>query len=171
MQPTERDVTTEQPARTGAASRLADAVSAASDFGAIWVLACVAQVALRQRRPSAAIARLGAAGVTSLVLTRSLKHYFAAPPRTTPRTTTLARTPSTPGFPSGHTLAAFTSAIAVPRSGGGRALALGFAALVGWARVKVGHHATADVLAGAGAGTLAGMAVRGALARIAIANA
>jgi membrane-associated phospholipid phosphatase len=153
------------------ASRLADGVSVASDFGAIWVLACIAQVVVGRRRPSAAIARLGAAGVTSLVLTRSLKHYFGAPPRVAGPTTTLARTPRSPGFPSGHTLAAFTSALTVPRTSRGRLAALGFATLVAWSRVKVGHHRTSDVVAGAGAGALAGAAVRGVLARVAIANA
>jgi undecaprenyl-diphosphatase len=162
----EATTTSRDPATT-----VADAVSLASDFGAVWVLACAVQVLLGRRRPSAAIARLGAAGVTSLVLTRSLKHYFGAPPRAAERTTTLARTPSSPGFPSGHTLAAFTSALSVPRSGAGRVAALGFAVLVAWARVKVGHHKTADVVAGAGAGALAGAAVRGVLAHVAIANA
>lgn len=165
MQQEPEPATPKDPANT-----LADVVSLASDFGAIWVLACVTQVVLGRRRPSAALARLGAAGVTSLVLTRSLKHSFGAPPRAEAPTTTLARTPTSPGFPSGHTLAAFTSALTVPRTQRGRVTALGFAALVAWSRVKVGHHKTADVVVGAGAGALAGAAVHGVLARVALAN-
>ena len=53
-------------------------------------------------------------------------------------------------------LAAFTAALTVPTRPAGRAVAMAFAALVAWARVRVGHHRTIDVLAGAGVGTLAG---------------
>ncbi len=147
------------------ATRLADAVSAASDFGAIFVLAAIVEL-LRRRRPADTLGRLAAAGIVSLVVTRTLKHYFGVA-RTAPDRAGLARTPSSPGFPSGHTLAAFTSALVLPRTSRGRGIALCFAALVAWSRVRVGHHRAADVVAGAGAGVVAGGAVRAVIGAIA----
>lgn len=143
---------------TDPVTRLADAVSVASDFGAIFVLGTLVEL-LRRRRPAESLGRLAAAGFASLVVTRTLKHYFGVT-RTVPSSPGLARTPSSPGFPSGHTLAAFTSALVLPRTRWGRAIGLCFAAAVAWARVRVGHHRVADVVAGAGAGVVAGSAVR-----------
>ncbi len=152
----------ETPPATSAPHRVADAVSAASDFGAVWVALAALQVLARRATPREAATRLGAAGVVSLVLTRWLKHRYAVPrPETAP--TSLARTPTSDRFPSGHTLAAFTAALTVPRRPSGRALALVFAALVGWARVRVGHHRVVDVVAGASVGAVAGSALAGVL--------
>lgn len=149
---------------TDPATRVADAVSIASDFGAMWVLVAILQVVLRRRRPLEAMVRLAAAGAVSVAATRTLKHHFAVPRQSVaPAASTLARTPTSPGFPSGHTLAAFTSAIVIPASRPGRVAALGAASLVAWARVRVGHHRIADVVAGAGAGAVAGLVVRAAL--------
>lgn len=140
------------------AHQVADAVSIASDFGALWVAVSLAQVLTGRASIRAVVRRLGAAGVTSLVLTRVLKHHFAMP-RRDDATATLARAPSSSGFPSGHTLAAFVSAVVLPRTGRGRVLALLVASMVGWARVEVGHHRAADVLAGAAVGSTAGAAL------------
>ena len=144
------------------AHQVADAVSIASDFGALWVAVGVCQVLVGRSPVGVVVRRLGAAGVTSLVLTRLLKHHFAKP-RPDGAPATLARTPSSSGFPSGHTLAAFVSAVVLPRTSGGRALALAVAAMVGWSRVVVGHHRCADVLAGAAVGSTAGAALAAVL--------
>lgn len=143
------------------ANRLADAVSMASDFGFVWVVVAVAQVLTGRTSPLAAARRLAAAGIVSLALTRWLKHRYAVPRADEPATT-MARTPSSDRFPSGHTLAAFTAALSVPSGRRGRAVALAFAALVAWARVRVGHHRPVDVVAGAAVGSLAG----GVLSRV-----
>jgi membrane-associated phospholipid phosphatase len=143
--------------------RLADAVSVASDFGAAWVALCVVQILSPRRSSTAAVVRLGTAGLVSLLLTRCLKHFFGVPRDEGVPRATFARTPTSPGFPSGHTLAAFTAALTVPTSRSGRRVALAFAALVAWARVRVGHHKPADVVAGASAGALAGTVLRGVL--------
>jgi membrane-associated phospholipid phosphatase len=145
--------------------RVADVVSAASDFGAIWVALALLQVLSRQATPRQVATRLGAAGITSLVLTRWLKHRYAVP-RPPAAPTTIARVPTSDRFPSGHTLAAFTAALTVPRRPTGRAIALAVAALVGWARVQVGHHRVVDVVAGASAGTVAGSALAAVLSVI-----
>jgi len=158
-------VTTEDPPERGATtspSRLADAVSIASDFGAVWTLVALAQVLTRRSSLRHAAQRLGMAGVVSLVLTRSLKHRYAVP-RAETDAASLARTPSSDRFPSGHTLAAFVAALTVPRRPAGRALAVAFAVLVAWSRVRVGHHRTVDVVAGAAVGTLAGSALAAVL--------
>ena len=162
----EEDAPGSTETRTDSVTRIADAVSAASDFGAIFVVLAVIQL-LRRRRPKETLGRLAAAGLTSLVLTRTLKHYFSAPRELSAAPGGLARTPSSPGFPSGHTLAAFTSALVLPRTTLGRSVALCFAGLVAWARVRVGHHQTRDVLAGASAGVAAGTAVRVAIGALA----
>jgi membrane-associated phospholipid phosphatase len=141
------------------AHQVADVVSIASDFGALWVAVSLAQVLLGRASLAAVGRRLGAAGITSLVLTRLLKHFYAVPRRSAAATTTRARTPSSSGFPSGHTLAAFVSAVVLPRTRRGRVLALTVASLVGWARVEVGHHGAADVVAGAVVGSTAGAAL------------
>lgn len=139
---------------------LADVVSVASDFGIVWVLVTALQVVRRQRSVAGALLRLGAAGVASLVLTRLLKHFFAIPRDTEGAASTRARTPSSPSFPSGHTLAAFTSALTIPTCRRGRLLALCFASLVAWSRVHVGHHRPVDVVAGAGVGAVTGGVLR-----------
>ena len=145
-----------------APDRLADAVSIASDFGVAWIAIAVTQVATRRATPRDAARRLAAAGIVSLVLTRWLKHRYAVP-RTGTLGVTRARTPSSDRFPSGHTLAAFTAALCVPRARWSRVVALGFAGLVAWARVRVGHHRPIDVVAGAAVGTLAGGAIASVL--------
>jgi membrane-associated phospholipid phosphatase len=140
------------PART----RVADAVSLVSDFGAAWVAVAVLQVASGKARPSDVARRLAAAGAVSLVLTRWLKHRYRVPRDASGSSASLARTPSSDRFPSGHTLAAFVAARVLPRTPAGRALAVAFAAVVAWARVRVGHHEAVDVVAGAAVGSLAG---------------
>jgi membrane-associated phospholipid phosphatase len=139
--------------------RFADVVSVASDFGAVWVLVSALQVLRRQLSVTSALTRLASAGVVSLALTRCLKHLFSVPRATAPLEPTLARTPSSPGFPSGHTLAAFTSALAIPVTTRGRLVAIVISTLVAWSRVRVGHHGPADVVAGAAVGAAAGGAL------------
>jgi membrane-associated phospholipid phosphatase len=144
------------PVSVGATDRVADAVSIASDFGAAWIVVAVLQVVLGRSSIAEATRRLASAGVASLVLTRVLKHHFGVPREPVANDGTFARTPTSTSFPSGHTLAAFTSAIVVPTSSRGRALGVAFASLVAWARVRVGHHRPEDVLAGAAVGAAAG---------------
>jgi undecaprenyl-diphosphatase len=138
---------------------LADIASIASDFGVIWVAVAVVQAATGRSSWASATRRLGAAGSVSLTLTRLCKHFFGVARPANPDPASLARTPTSSSFPSGHTLAAFTSAVAVPRSARGRAIALAFAATVGWARMRVGHHRPQDVVAGAAIGTVAGVSI------------
>src|ERR1039458_3268519 len=107
--------------------RIADAVSVASDFGAVWAALSALQVLLGRSSARGAARRLAAAGLASLVLTRVLKHHFAVPRTDDAESSSFARTPTSTRFPSGHTLAAFTSALVIPRSRRGRVVAVGFA--------------------------------------------
>lgn len=153
-----------EPEAPSTSSRVADAASIASDFGVVWIAVAVAQVLLRRATPLNAARRLGFAGVASLVLTRWLKHHFAVPRTELDEgASTLARTPTSDRFPSGHTLTAFVAALTIPTRPVGRALAVAFATLVAWARVRVGHHRAVDVVAGAAVGILAGSALAAAL--------
>ncbi len=161
MTTTESDPQTAGPRRR--AHQVADVVSIASDFGVLWIAVSLGQVLVGRASLAAVVRRLGAAGITSLVLTRLLKHFFAVPRRAAAARTTLARMPSSSGFPSGHTLAAFASAVVLPRTRRGRVFALMVASLVGWARVEVGHHRAADVVAGAVVGSTAGAALAAVL--------
>ena len=52
----------------------------------------------------------------------------------------------------------------MPRQPLSRALAVAFASLVAWARVRVGHHRPVDVVAGAAVGTVAGSAIAAVIA-------
>jgi membrane-associated phospholipid phosphatase len=160
-------VTTDTPTESPPTpSRVADVASVASDFGLIWMVVSAVQVLAGRQGVRAATARLGAAGIASLVLTRALKHYFAVPRSDAPSSPTLARTPTSSRFPSGHTLAAFVSALTIPRSRLGRLLAVSFATVVAWSRVRVGHHRAVDVVAGAAVGTVAGTALAKGLGAI-----
>jgi undecaprenyl-diphosphatase len=157
------DEPTEQAISTTTPRRVADVVSAASDFGAIWVVVAIVQVLSGRATIRQAATRLAAAGVVSLVLTRALKHRYAIP-RPPADPTLLARTPTSDRFPSGHTLAAFTAALSVPRQPISRVVAVAFASLVAWSRVRVGHHRPVDVVAGAAVGTVAGSAIAAVIA-------
>jgi undecaprenyl-diphosphatase len=76
------------------------------------------------------------------------------------------RTPSSASFPSGHTLAAFSTALVLPESAAGSAAALGFAASVAASRVHLGAHHASDVVAGAAVGTVLGLVLRRGLGRL-----
>lgn len=68
--------------------------------------------------------------------------------------------PHTSSFPSMHTAAAFALAVVVgARHRRWRWPLLGFALLMGYSRIYVGDHYPLDVLAGAGLGTLCGVAM------------
>ena len=70
------------------------------------------------------------------------------------------RTPSSSSFPSGHTLAAFCTAVVLPETGAGTVACVGFAAAVAASRVHLrAHHAT-DVLGGAAIGSVLGLGLR-----------
>ena len=143
--------------------RAATVVSNLADYGFVWVL--LAGLKARRRGPDRrrAVVALGAAGVSSLVVSRAAK---AAVERQRPeeQVDAAVRTPTSSSFPSGHTLGRILHGHRPAESTAGTAACVAFASAVAVSRVHLrAHHAT-DVLGGAaigGAGT--GAAARGAV--------
>ncbi|MGP0031414.1 MAG: phosphatase PAP2 family protein [Acidimicrobiales bacterium] len=142
--------------------RAASVVSNLADYGFVWVLLA----GVKGRRSGAdrrrAVVALGAAGVSSLLVSRAVK---AAVERQRPddQVEAMVRTPSSSSFPSGHTLAAFCTAIVLPESPTATTACVGFATAVAVSRVHLrAHHAT-DVLGGAAIGSALGLGLRPAV--------
>ncbi len=138
-------------------------VSNLSDHGAIWVLAA----ALKARRPGPARRRavfaLALAGTTSYGVNRAVKKVVgrSRPEHAGVPTDGLPiRTPSSSSFPSGHTLAAFCTAVVLPDNPSTRLAALSFAAAVAASRVHLRAHHLSDVLGGAAIGAALGTVLR-----------
>ncbi len=142
-----------------------------SDHGVVWVVLA----GVKARRPGVARRRaiwtLACAGVVSFSVNRVVKQLVG---RSRPTATGAAaqlpvalpvRHPSSSSFPSGHTLAAFCTAIALGDGPGQTAAMVGIAAAVAASRVHLRAHHLSDVLGGAGIGSAAGLAVRALLDR------
>jgi membrane-associated phospholipid phosphatase len=139
--------------------RAASAISNLADYGFVWVL--LAGLKGRRSGPDRrrAVVALGAAGLSSLVVSRAAK---AAVERQRPddQVEALVRNPTSSSFPSGHTLAAFCTAVVLPESSAGTSACVGFAGAVALSRVHLrAHHAT-DVLGGAAIGSVLGLGLR-----------
>lgn len=140
-----------------------------SDHGVIWVLIAGGKA----RRPGPARRRaiwtLACAGIASFGVNRAVKQVVGrARPRdgaTGPSGALRVRHPSSSSFPSGHTLAAYCTAIALGDGPGERAAMLGFATAVAASRVHLRAHHPSDVLGGAVIGAATGVAVRALLDR------
>lgn len=150
-------------ADTGAA-----VLSNLSDHGVIWVLIAGAKA----RRPGPgrrrALSTLACAGVASFSVNRAVKRVVG---RARPDVARAAgpsgplpvRRPSSSSFPSGHTLAAFCTAIALGDGPSETGAMLGFATAVAASRVHLRAHHLSDVLGGAVVGATTGIVVRAAL--------
>ena len=141
------------------ADRAAAALSNLSDYGLIWVL--VALLKLRRAGPGRrrTILALGAAGFSSLLVSRLAKQAIERQ-RPDAHLDANVRTPSSSSFPSGHTLAAFTTAVVLPETELGTALAVTFASAVAISRVHLRAHHPTDVIGGAAIGSILGLAIR-----------
>ncbi len=139
--------------------RAAVIVSNVADYGYVWV--ALAAIKARRRGPDRrrAIVALGAAGVSSLVVSRAVK---AAVSRQRPddHLDAAVRTPSTSSFPSGHTLAAFCTAFVLGDSDAGTAANVCFAGAVAASRVHLRAHHPSDVIGGAVIGSVLGLGLR-----------
>jgi undecaprenyl-diphosphatase len=152
-----------EPLRKNAAlTSVAAAVSNLADYGFVWTVVASAKGRRRGTR-RAALRRLGTAGVSSLALNAAIKAVVDrgrpeqaaanAEPGAIP-----VREPTSSSFPSGHTLAAFTTAVVLADSPAQAVAFIGFAAVVGASRIQLGAHHASDVaggaLIGAGLGAL-----------------
>ncbi len=139
--------------------RAAAALSNLADYGLVWVL--LAALKARHRGPARrrAVVALGVAGVSSLVVSRTVK---AAVERQRPddHLDAVVRAPSSSSFPSGHTLAAFCTAFVLADSDTQTAANVCFASAVAASRVHLRAHHPTDVIGGAMIGSVLGLGLR-----------
>jgi undecaprenyl-diphosphatase len=155
---------TEQPTPVpspDALDRLAALVSALADFGIIVVLVEAVSVLRRRRSPMRAAARLALVGFSVLGLNTLLKRTVGRQrPEGAEAPPAMARIPTSSSFPSGHTMAATTAAVAIPEGPLGIAVGLAGAGAVGWSRLRLGAHHRGDVAGGLAIGAAVGTLLR-----------
>jgi undecaprenyl-diphosphatase len=139
--------------------RAAALLSNLADYGFIWVV--LAAFKGRRRGPDRrrAVVSLGAAGFSSLLVSRAAKAAFERQ-RPEEHLDAPVRAPSSSSFPSGHTLAAFCTAVVLSESNAETATYVGFATAVAASRVHLRAHHPSDVLGGAAIGTALGLVLR-----------
>jgi len=143
---------------------LAAGISTIADFGLAVVLVEGIGVLRKKRTPLQAALRLSVVGFSVLGLNILLKRTIGRErPEAAASSSTFARVPSSPSFPSGHTLAAATAAVAIPTTRAGLGLGLAGAGAVGWSRLRLGAHHTSDVVGGLGIGIAVGTLLRAVL--------
>jgi membrane-associated phospholipid phosphatase len=146
---------------------LAAIVSNLADYGFAWSV--VAGFKGRHKGPqrTRALRALSVSGVLSAGVNTLVKNMVGRqrPGRDEPveGPGALVRTPSSSSFPSGHTLAAFCTAVVLADSPAELVAFCTFAAAVAASRVHLGAHHASDVAGGA----LIGMAL-GLVARVAV---
>jgi undecaprenyl-diphosphatase len=145
-------------------------VSNLSDYGFTWSLLAAAKGRKRGPARRRATRALALAGASSWAVNTAVK---AAVKRGRPSAVSAessesrlwVRSPTSSSFPSGHTLAAFCTAVVLADSPAESAVFLGFAGAVGASRVYLRAHHASDVLGGAvigaGVGLLGRKLVRG----------
>jgi membrane-associated phospholipid phosphatase len=142
-------------------------VSNLADYGYVWV----ALALWKARRPGPprrrAVLALAGAGVASYGVNKVAKHLVGRgrPAAAVANSRMAVRRPTSSSFPSGHTLAAFCTAMVLTEGAAQTASALGFAGAVAASRVHLGAHHASDVVGGAVIGTATGLVVRRLLAR------
>jgi undecaprenyl-diphosphatase len=139
--------------------RTAALVSNMADYGFVWVV--LAAIKGRRRGPGRrrAVVALGGAGVSSLLVVRGTKSLVERQ-RPEEQLEVRVRTPTSNSFPSGHTLAAFATAVVLPDTTPEMAAYVGFAGAVAASRVHLRAHHPSDVLGGAAIGAALGLLVR-----------
>jgi undecaprenyl-diphosphatase len=145
--------------------RVATAFSNLSDYGLIWVLLALVKMRSKGPRRRRAILALGGAGFSSLFVSRMVKQAVARD-RPEEHLDASVRTPTSSSFPSGHTLAAFCTAVVLPETEAGTTAAVGFATAVAASRVHLRAHHPTDVVGGAAIGSALGLLVRAVIAII-----
>jgi undecaprenyl-diphosphatase len=139
--------------------RAAALVSNLADYGLVWVALAAAKGRRRGPGRRRAVVALGAAGLSSLGVVRVTKSLVARE-RPEEQLEVRVRTPTSNSFPSGHTLAAFATAVVLPDTGAEMAADMGFAGAVAASRVHLRAHHPSDVLGGAAVGTVLGLLLR-----------
>jgi undecaprenyl-diphosphatase len=139
--------------------RAAALVSNLADYGFVWVVLAVVKGRRRGPGRRRAVVSLGTAGVSSLVVVRAAKSVVERQ-RPEEQLEVRVRTPTSNSFPSGHTLAAFATAVVLPDTSAEMAAYVGFAGAVAASRVHLRAHHPSDVLGGAAIGAALGLLLR-----------
>jgi undecaprenyl-diphosphatase len=105
------------------------------------------------------VVSLATAGVSSLVVVRAAKSVVERQ-RPEEQLEVRVRTPTSNSFPSGHTLAAFATAVVLPDTTAEMAAYVGFAGAVAASRVHLRAHHPSDVLGGAAIGAALALLLR-----------
>ena len=153
---------------TSGIDAVAIGISAVADHGAVVALMVLIETLRGRRSVRVAAEQLTLVGSAVIVVNTILKRLVGRS-RPTPAATSGARrtastmvrrTPSSPSFPSGHTLATTVAAVALPATTAGQIAALAGAGAVGWSRLRVGAHHGGDVAGGLLLGALLGLSLR-----------
>jgi membrane-associated phospholipid phosphatase len=140
----------------------AAAFSNLADYGFAWSV--VAGVKGRRKGPrrTRAIRALSVAGVTSASVNSFVKGRIGRqrPDGGSAGAGGLVRSPRSSSFPSGHTLAAFCTAVVLAESPAELLAYCAFATAVAASRVHLGAHHASDVAGGALIGTALGLVAR-----------
>jgi undecaprenyl-diphosphatase len=139
--------------------RAATVISNLSDYGAIWVVLALYKARRRGPDRRRAVAALAAAGFSSLFVSRAIKQAVSRE-RPEDHLHTAVRTPTSSSFPSGHTTAAFATAILLADTDTQTAANVAFATAVAASRVHLRAHHPSDVVGGALVGSVLGLGLR-----------
>jgi undecaprenyl-diphosphatase len=155
------------PAESSVVDQIASVISAISDHGIGIVVLVGLGVLTKRFSLRAALIALALVGFSSLGLSIGSKRLVKKerPDEPSPAAG-FVRTPSSSSFPSGHTLAAATAAVAFPASALGVSVGLIGATGVAWSRVHVKAHDAVDVVGGVGFGIALGLILRRAVQAI-----
>jgi len=145
--------------------RVAALVSNAADYGAIWVALALWKARRPGPRRRRAILALGSAGVASMLTNRAAKDLVQRQ-RPADHLQVGVRTPTSSSFPSGHTLAAFATALVLGENNTQVAAYASFATAVAASRVHLRAHHPSDVAGGALIGTALGLGLRPVVGRL-----
>jgi undecaprenyl-diphosphatase len=143
------------------ASSLAATISFFADYGMIVALVSMLEVLRGRRNPIQAFLRLAILGIPIAVVTSLSKRLVGRDrPEAIGDAPLLVRPPSSSSFPSGHTLAAAASAVAIPSTPLGFGVGAAHLAAVGWSRLRLHAHYPSDVIGGAAIGLALGLTLR-----------
>ena len=134
------------------------------DYGAIWVALAAVKGRRRGARRVQVARRLALAGFGSSAVNAAAKQLVGRerPDRSDRASGELlsVRAPRSASFPSGHTLAAFCTAVVLADGPAERTAYLALATAVGASRIHLGDHHASDVVGGAAIGIVLGTALR-----------
>jgi undecaprenyl-diphosphatase len=145
--------------------RAAAVVSNLADYGFVWVVLAAVKGRRRGAGRRGAVISLATAGFSSMAVVRATKSVVERP-RPEDQLDVRVRTPSSNSFPSGHTLAAFTTAFVLADTPAETAAYVGFAGAVAASRVHLRAHHPSDVVGGAAIGSALGLVLRPVVNRV-----